>query len=105
MKYRAVGDCCAVVIDFLGLPIKCEEVLAILNSRGFAEIKVDILALAWQCMGVSKYRRSARPSEAPAVVDYSSFVKWLYGMRGIWLPRRSIQQYAPGYFIFRRYLL
>lgn len=42
------------------------------------------------------YRRGAKPSESPMVVDCSSFIKWLYGQRGIWLPRRSIQQRELG---------
>jgi len=30
------------------------------------------------------------------VVDCSSLIKWLYAQRGIWLPRRSIQQRELG---------
>lgn len=59
-------------------------------------IKVDIVALARQCISTSQYRRGARPSEAPAIVDCSSFIKWLYAQRGIWLPRRPIQQHELG---------
>ena len=59
-------------------------------------VEVDIIALARQCIGISQYRRGARPSEAPLVVDCSSFIKWLYAQRGIWLPRRSIQQRELG---------
>lgn len=58
--------------------------------------KVDLITLARQCIGASQYRRGARPSEAPEIVDCSSFVKWLYAQRGIWLPRRSIQQRELG---------
>ncbi len=96
MEYRAVGNHCAVILDSLNLPISREEALAILNHKGFMAVEVDIIALARQCIGTSQYRRGAKPSEAPAVVDCSSFVKWLYGMRGIWLPRRSIQQRELG---------
>ena len=38
----------------------------------------------------------ARLYEAPKVFDCSSFTKWIYGQRGIWLPRRSIQQSEIG---------
>ena len=96
MEYRAVGSRCAVILDSLHLPISREEALAILNHKGFVLVEVDIIALARQCIGTSQYRRGARPSEAPTVVDCSSFIKWLYAQRGIWLPRRSIQQRELG---------
>lgn len=96
MEYRAVENRCAVIIDSLRLPISREETLVMLNKKGFALVEVDIIALARQCIGKSQYRRGARFSEAPAIVDCSSFIKWLYAMRGIWLPRRSIQQRELG---------
>src|SRR3989338_8780587 len=96
MEYRAVGNRCAVILNSLRLPHSREETLAILNHKGFTVVEVDIIALARQCIGTSRYRRGARPSEAPAVVDCSSFIKWLYAQRGIWLPRRSIQQRELG---------
>lgn len=96
MEYRAVGNRCAVILDFLCLPISREKTLAILSHKGFALIEVDIIALARQCIGTSQYHRGARLFEAPAVVDCSSFIKWLYSQRGIWLPRRSIQQRELG---------
>lgn len=96
MNYRAVENRVAVILDFLKLPLSREETLAILADKGFTLVNVDLIALARSCMGSSRYRRSARPSEAPEVVDCSSFTKWLYGQRGIWLPRRSIQQYDVG---------
>ena len=96
MEYRAVGNRCAVILDSLHLPISHEETLIILNHKGFVLVEVDIIALARQCIGISQYRRGARPSEAPLVVDCSSFIKWLYAQRGIWLPRRSIQQRELG---------
>lgn len=96
MEYRAVGNRCAVILDSLHLPISREETLVILNHKGFALVEVDIVALARQCISTSQYRRGARLFEAPAIVDCSSFVKWLYAQRGIWLPRRSIQQRELG---------
>ena len=96
MEYRAVGNRCAVILDSLHLPTSREETLTILNHKGFVLVEVDIIALARQCIGISQYRRGARPSEAPLVVDCSSFIKWLYAQRGIWLPRRSIQQRELG---------
>ena len=96
MEYRAVGNRCAVALNSLRLPISRKETLTILGNKGFALIEVDIIALARQCIGTSQYRRGARLFEAPVIVDCSSFVKWLYAQRGIWLPRRSIQQRELG---------
>lgn len=92
MEYHAVQNRCAVNLPSLNLPISTKDTLAILEGKGFKVIEVDIIALARSCIKTSIYRRGAKPSEAPKVVDCSSFIKWLYGQRGIWLPRRSIQQ-------------
>ena len=96
MEYRAVGNRCAVSLDSLHLPISREETLTILTDKGFVLVEVDIIALARQCIITSQYRRGARLFEAPAIVDCSSFIKWLYAQRGVWLPRRSIQQRELG---------
>lgn len=96
MEYRAVGNRCAVILNSLRLPISREEILIILKHKGFTVVEVDIIGLARQCISTSQYRRGAKLFEAPAVMDCSSFVKWLYAKRGIWLPRRSIQQRELG---------
>jgi hypothetical protein len=96
MEYRAVKNRCAVVLDFLRLPISNEKALTLLKNKGFVVVNVDIIALARQCIKISKYRRGARLFEAPNIVDCSSLVKWFYAQRGIWLPRRSIQQHRLG---------
>ena len=96
MQYRAVGNRCAIDISELHLPISNDRVLSILAAKKFKVLKIDMIAIARQCVGVSQYHRGARLSEAPAIVDCSSFVKWLYGQRGVWLPRRSIQQRELG---------
>lgn len=96
MEYRAVGNHCAVHIESLNLPISKDTTIRILQNIGFDLVEVDIITLARQCINTSRYRRGARFSEAPEVVDCSSFVKWLYAQRGIWIPRRSIQQRELG---------
>lgn len=96
MQYRAVQNRCAVHLSSLNLLFSDTEALVILESKGFKVLEVDLIALARQCIKTSTYRRGARPSEAPMVVDCSSFIKWLYGQHGIWLPRRSIQQRELG---------
>lgn len=95
MNYRAVGYRLAVDIDSLELPIPRGVILSILDKKGFKIIHVDVVALAQKCIGAT-YRRGARLAEAPLVLDCSSFIKWLYGQCGIWLPRRSIQQREVG---------
>lgn len=96
MEYRAVGNRIALVMSELRLPIADEKILQTLLNKGFTVLDVDIIALARSCVGVSTYKRGARVSEAPAVVDCSGFVRWLFAERGIWLPRRSIQQREAG---------
>ena len=96
MEYRAVGNRCAVILNSLCLPTSREETLTMLSHKGFALVQVDVIALARQCIGTSQYRRGSRLFEAPAVVDCSSFIRWIYAQRGIWLPRRSIQQRELG---------
>lgn len=96
MEYRAVGNRCAVDLGTFSFSAAKSEVLALLLNKGFEIVPVDLIGLARRCMHTSTYRRSARLSEAPEVVDCSSFMKWLYGQRGIWLPRRSIQQREMG---------
>jgi hypothetical protein len=86
----------AVDIGSLHLPTSREKILSMLVAKGFKILDVDVVALARGCVNVSKYRRGARLAEAPLVFDCSSFIKWLYGQCGIWLPRRSIQQRELG---------
>jgi peptidoglycan endopeptidase LytE len=96
MEYRSVGNRLAVSIDSLKLPTHKEETLSILTMEGFKVLEIDLVSLARKFVGVSKYRRGAKIAEAPGIFDCSSLIKWLYGQRGIWLPRRSIQQREIG---------
>lgn len=96
MEYRAVGNRCAVNFKSLYLPISDAEALAILEGKGFQPVYFNLVELARLCISSSVYRRGACITEAPAVVDCSSFIKWLYGQKGIWLPRWAIQQFQHG---------
>jgi NlpC/P60 family len=96
MIYRAVGDRCAVDVDSLQVPLSSGEIIAWLKKKEFRILDIDLMGLARGCIGNSRYRRGASILEAPAVVDCSSFTKWLYAQCGIWLPRRSIQQRDRG---------
>jgi cell wall-associated NlpC family hydrolase len=96
MIYRAVGNRCAVSFSDLYLEISTARAKEILVSKGYEAIEVDIIALARSVVGKAEYRRGARLAEAPHIFDCSSLVKWLYGQRGILLPRRSIQMRECG---------
>lgn len=96
MNYQAVGNRCAVNLKSLELPIAEQQAFEILGQKGFEKKEVDIIKIARTCIGKSQYRRGARLHETPDFFDCSSFIKWLYGQRGIWLPRRSIQQRELG---------
>jgi hypothetical protein len=95
-NYRAVEKRCAVVLESLHLPISAEQVLEILVRNKFTNIEIDIIALARQFIGKTRYERGVKHLEAPHIVDCSSFMKWLYGQRGFWLPRLAIQQREDG---------
>ena len=99
MHYRAVANRVAVDFTELNLPICDAEAIRILESIGFKIINMDIISEARNLVGRSQYRRSARLNEAPKVLDCSSLVKYVYGLAGIWLPRRSIQQRQMGQII------
>lgn len=94
--YRSARGRCAFDLTRSGLPMPERDVMRILSLEGFREVEVDLVARARSRIGASRYRRGARMVEAPGVVDCSSFVKWLYAERGIWIPRRSIQQRKTG---------
>lgn len=96
MEYRAVGKRCAVNLESLNLQMSEQAALVQLAMKEIGAVEVHLVELARRCIGVSRYRRGARAHKAPAVVDCSSLTKWLYGQRGIWLPRRSIQQRDMG---------
>ncbi len=70
--------------------------MRILDLEGFRVVEMDIVGRARRLIGENRHRRGTRMVETPKVADCSSFVKWLYAERGIWLPRRAIQQRRRG---------
>ena len=94
--FRASGCRCAVDLSELRLPISNLEALTLLASIGFHVVEVDLVQIARSRIGASRYRRGSRLADAPDVFDCSSFIKWLYAQRGVWLPRRTIQQIELG---------
>ncbi|MDO8649924.1 MAG: C40 family peptidase [Candidatus Berkelbacteria bacterium] len=99
MIYRAVNNRCLVDFDQLNLPISKAEALTILEEQGFQVLVCSVVEVAQSLVGNATYRRGARLQEAPAVLDCSSLVKWVYGQIGVWLPRRAIQQREYGFSI------
>ncbi len=94
--YRAASNRCAVDLTAMPLPVTEAVALQILAGIGFVELRVSLLVEARELIGTARYVRGAKPSEAPHTVDCSSFTKYIYARRGLWLPRRSIQQREAG---------
>ncbi len=91
--FRAVHDRCFVDFTKLNLPISSSETLQILRNKGFRTIDVDIIDEARALINKAEFRLRALTKEAPFVFDCSSFTKWLYGRKGIWIPRLAVQQF------------
>ncbi|HEY4502532.1 MAG TPA: NlpC/P60 family protein [Candidatus Paceibacterota bacterium] len=96
MRYRSVGNRCAIHLPSLELPISEEKVLAFLKQVGFSIVDVNLAEMAQEYIGKAKYQLGAPLQKAPHVVDCSSFTKWIFGRKGIWLSRLSIQQREMG---------
>jgi len=94
MLFRAVNGKCAFDFDSVTLPRV--EALGILKQEGFRAIETDVVAIARERVGKAAYRRGAHLFDAPDVFDCSSFTKWVYGLCGVWLPRRPVQQRECG---------
>ena len=98
MEFISYEGRCALQLSELGLPMTRERVIKVLWRRGFKELPVDfstMMELARECVGKSEYR-CARPDLAPQVVDCATLLVWLYGQRGIALPRHPIAQRKVG---------
>ena len=94
--YFAVSNLCAFDIREYKPLLTKDQMLELLSSKGLVHSEIDILSPARDCIIASKYKRGSRLYEAPEFFDCSSFTKWLYGKIGVWIPRRSIQQYSYG---------
>lgn len=85
---------CAIDWTAMALPITSNEAEKILESLGYIALKVDLANEIDVTIGISRYRRGARPSQAPAVLDCSLLTWWAYQQLGIELPRYSLNQRA-----------
>ncbi len=94
--YISTNGLCSFDISTLEDFFSREEIFEALKEKKFEIVEVDIISLARECVGKSVFKKNSRVEWAPGVVDCSSFVKWLYSMRGIRIPRRPIQQSVFG---------
>jgi cell wall-associated NlpC family hydrolase len=99
MHYRAVKN--RIACRFSSLKLHCSEQWfgAFMESLGCSQVEVDIYSEARKFVGNSEYRLEALMDEAPRVFDCSSLTKYLFGQKGIWIPRLSVQQRAFGRFV------
>lgn len=98
MEFFPFKGRCALQLNELGLPMTRERVIEVLARRGFQKLDVGFVAMieaARGCIGRSEYR-CVRPEFAPAAVDCATLLIWLYGQRGIALPRHPIAQRKVG---------
>jgi hypothetical protein len=96
MRYMAAGNRCAVCLADLALPMSQAQVLDTLRQLGFIEVSVSLVHVARSRIGRSRYELGADASLAPSIVDCSSFTKWIFAQKGIWIPRFSVQQSREG---------
>ncbi|HEX7456401.1 MAG TPA: NlpC/P60 family protein [Candidatus Nanoarchaeia archaeon] len=98
MEFFPFNDHCALQLSELRLPMTREKVVEVLAKRGFKELDLGFEAMieaARDCIGKSEYDR-VDPRLAPLVVDCATFLMWVYGQRGVLLPRYPIQQRKMG---------
>ena len=94
MIYGSADSRCVVDYSVLQPLLSRQHVDAILTRYGFKPISIDLVNFARDYSERARYRRGVSIQKAPTIVDCSSFMKWLYAQRGIWLPRYAIQQRA-----------
>jgi len=98
VEFWPFRDRCALQLSELGLPMTLDKVVEVLAKRGFKKLNVgfaDMVEAARSCIGRSEYIQ-AHPDLAPRLVDCATFLMWVYGQRGILLPRYPIQQRKMG---------
>ncbi|KKW29607.1 MAG: NLP/P60 protein [Candidatus Uhrbacteria bacterium GW2011_GWD2_52_7] len=76
-------------------PTRLQLIKLLTTGLGFGHIDFPIATMARKLIG-KPYSREARMSDAPNAFTCSTLVKYLYAMRGIWIPRFVEQQYEFG---------
>jgi hypothetical protein len=94
--FRAVNGRIAIDFTRLSKYIALDSALKILYSCGFKSFSADMIPRACSVFATAMYKLGAKSSEAPYFFDCSSLTKWLYGYKGIWIPRKAIDQYSFG---------
>jgi cell wall-associated NlpC family hydrolase len=108
--FRKCDGRCAFPLSAISLPP--EEVVALLSKIEGIRILNDnytthslisecLPSFARSFIGVSKYKITALPTDAPYLVNCSSFLKYVYSQMGICLPRLAIQQSEVGQLVSR----
>lgn len=92
MNQRSVGNRIAVDFGALNVPIQITEALGILKTRNIRPIEVSVEVLARSLVGKASWKLPSRLWEAPYYFDCASLTKWLYGQKGVWIPRRPLGQ-------------
>lgn len=92
-EYRAVGTACAINLNYTELPCEWERAKEILRGSGYKVLRPDLVGVARELIGKSKYEYGAHISEAPYKTDCSSFPKFVAGVNGIWIERISADQF------------
>lgn len=72
------------------------QVREALLALGCEVLTIDPVSLARTRIGNGMYVRNPRVHEAPERVDCSSFMKWVFGQAGLWLPRFTAEQSKTG---------
>lgn len=67
-----------------------------LDKIGFRKVEVNIEEIARSVVGKARYLFHADISMAPGIVRCSTFTSWAFGILGIELGARSVQQWEGG---------
>src|SRR3989344_6555343 len=92
MVYQSVGD--RIAVDFSTWPgIDAERACSTLQKQGFRR---EIFDPEWYAQGLIGRRNvfyacGLHSKNAPKAVDCSSLMKYLFGLCGIWIPRRAVK--------------
>lgn len=92
--YLPYGSRCALDLDAPGITVGDSVAITTLTQNGFNHQELCLSDTARGQIGKVTYRHRAETSLAPGVADCVSIVRWIYGMNGIWLPRRMLSQFG-----------
>lgn len=95
LHLRNVGDRIAISLPRLSAELGCpiDTILDILAHQKIIAIEnVDIAQTARELIGKAEWHARATMADAPYIFSCSSMSKYLVGLRGIWVPRRTRQQ-------------